>query len=286
MSAAPQPQPAPQPSQAPHKAFFTTLPGVLTGVAGTVGTILALVTALNEATWLHRDKVTPTPATVVAQVVVVTPTPQAETPAGQQAASISTQQNTPLPPTPGVTLTDDFSDATSGWQIQSEGELWSLGYVDGQYQVYAADSTYSVFGQPVQNYELANLALEVDAQQVSGPVDGTYGVIVRERDDDTFYLFAIASDLTYAVYRTKGDDWQALVDWTESVVVKPLGEVNHLKLECVGPTMRFAVNGVLLAEVSDDTYPSGNIGLLVETTDEGAMDVRFDNLQVRPLEGF
>jgi hypothetical protein len=280
MSAAP--QPAPQPAPSPRKAFFTTLPGILTGLAGTLGTVLALVTALNEASWLRREKVTPTPTVVVAQGVISSAVPQAA--AGQSAGS--TTSNTPLAASAGMTLADDFSDATSGWQIQSEGDLWSVGYADGQYRVYTADSSYAIFGTPVKGYDAANLSIEVEAQQVSGPLDGMYGVIVREQQETDFYLFALASDGTFAVLRSVNEEWLTLFDWTESQVVKPLGEVNHLKVECVGATMRFTVNDALLAEVTDDALASGNVGLLAETTDEGAMEVRFDNVRVEPLQGF
>jgi hypothetical protein len=275
MTVAPQPQPGDQPSQPPHKAFFTTLPGILTGAAGTLGTILALVTALNEAPWLHRDVVTSTPTGVVAQAVISTPHPEsvsAQVPVNTQSAA----------PPSVLTLSDDFSNTTSGWEIQADGDLWSVGYLEGQYRVYSAGGSDAILGGPVRIYDVADLILEVDAQQISGPEDGTYGVALRERDDTTFYYFAVASDRTYAILRSDEDAWVPLFDWIESTVVRPLGEVNHFAVECVGSTLRFALNGIPLAEVTDGAYLSGNFGFVVSATDVDAMDVRFDNVRVQP----
>jgi len=49
----------------------------------------------------------------------------------------------------------------------------------------------------------------------------------------------------------------------------------------VGDKLFLAVNDLLLAEVRDDTFQSGKIGLLAGTFETGNIIVAFDNYVVR-----
>ena len=281
-SETPPPAASPATQAAPaatHKNFFATLPGVMTALAGTVGAVTALLTALNQAPWL-QPKPTATPTATVTPEVTQTPavvSPTQLPTIAMAATSVST-----LPA--GSLLMDDFSDPSSGWQIQSTDE-YAIGYADGQYRVYVATDQYDVWGEPLKAYDFADLQIEVDAGQISGPEDALYGVIVREQDDDTFYLFTISSLGVFSVQRSDVESFVTLVEWQESAAIKPLGEMNHLKVECLGAAMHFYVNGELLVEITDNTYASGSIGLLASTVSD-PIEMRFDNVQVRPLQRF
>jgi len=81
----------------------------------------------------------------------------------------------------------------------------------------------------------------------------------------------------------KNDEPITLIDWTESSAIKPVGELNTLRVETNGDTIRLYVNDELLDEVSDSTIANGKAALVVNTFDDPNVTVKFDNLIVRGL---
>ena len=160
-----------------------------------------------------------------------------------------------------------------------------MGYHEGKYRVRVDAAMMTAWGSPSGN-EFADLVIEADAVQVDGPEDGYLGLVVRYSGEADFYLFAVSGDGWYVVQRSHADEWADLSVWTETEVVRPRGEVNHLRVECLGATMRFYANGQLLTEVTDSAYDRGNIGLLAGTGNEAGMEAHFDNVKVQVLERF
>lgn len=262
-TAAPNPAQTAAPAPAPEakKGFFATLPGIITAAVGGLTALTGLITALNAAPWL-QPKPTPT--------VRPTPTPVAT------ATSVLAA---------GGLLVDDFADSGSGWET-ARNDDYALSYSDGQYRVQVVTTEYDVWGAPLAQHQFSDFSLEVEAQQVAGPDEAIYGVMVRYSEGDNFYLFAICSQQSYIVERSDAGEYEVLVRWSDSEAILPAGEVNRLRVDCLGAAMRFYVNDVELCELTDITYSSGGIGLLASTFEGDALDVRFDNLQVRPLLRF
>jgi len=264
--------------------------GALKIAASLIAGVAAMLAALNGADWLRSPAPTPastpmpSPTLVATRVASPTSTPS---PVPQPTATI-------LPPTvtaearvpEGTLLIEDFSDPSSGWELQTTEE-YALEYVEGEYRITVHASDLAVWGRPPRAYEFTDLVIEADARQAAGPEDGDYGIVVRSKGDSDFYLFAVNSHHgMYSVQMSQGAVWTDLAEWTESTAVYREGEVNHLKVECLGETMRFYANGELLTDVTDTTYYSGNVGLLAETFEEGGLVVRFDNVRVQVLKGF
>lgn len=175
---------------------------------------------------------------------------------------------------------DDFSDPSSGWET---GE-WDSGFVsygDGFYQVKAADNGYFMWGEAYREY--GDVIIEVDARQASGPENGNtgYGVICRcvpSEGGCSGYVLQISADGWYTIQKSDGGDYYELVAWAESGSINQGDETNHLRVECVGSSLRLIVNGELLAEAQDSTYPRGDIGLAAITFEDTPVMVHFDNL--------
>jgi hypothetical protein len=207
---------------------------------------------------------------------------------GGGAYQLLSGRATPLPDVPLGTagellLEETFDDPDSGWDSYASDDA-GVGYEAGAYQIQVHESRYDAWATANLEMELADFVVEVDAQWVEGPLDNDYGILVRyQPDDDNFYLFAISSDGWYSVQAFREREWEALVDWAKSGAVHQGDATNRLKVECLGTQMRFVVNGVPLAQVEDASYPSGDVGLLAGTFDEGGVVVQFDNLQVRAL---
>ena len=79
------------------------------------------------------------------------------------------------------------------------------------------------------------------------------------------------------------NEWQKLVDWTESAAILPGEAVKRLRVTGQGEEMRFFVNGEPLTHVEDASFRSGSVGFLASTGEKGGVAVAFDNLRVRSM---
>jgi hypothetical protein len=195
-----------------------------------------------------------------------------------------------LPPLPAadpdaLLYSETFSDLEGGWGVY-KNEYAQVGYGDGEYKMALKEVGYVVKGQPVPPQDLADFRIEVDAQQVAGPLDGYYGVLIRYQPEaGNYYIFKVAVAGYYGVDLRSQGEWVTLVPWAASDAVKQgLGTSNRLQVLAAGDRFAFYVNDLFLAEVTDDTYHSGTIGLGAGAFEETGVEIHFDNLQVYGLE--
>ncbi|HIE38902.1 MAG TPA: hypothetical protein EYP77_07520 [Anaerolineae bacterium] len=71
-----------------------------------------------------------------------------------------------------------------------------------------------------------------------------------------------------------------MVDWTRSSALRQGNTTNHIRAICDGTYLALIVNGQLVAEANDGTYPSGDVGLAAGTLEPEPTEVHFDNLVV------
>ncbi len=209
-------------------------------------------------------------------------------PAPTLPASISEPSPTrPPPPTPAITsvellFEDDFGDPTSGWgQVSNENE--KKGYDNGQYSIAVNAINFFSFALAGQNFD--DFILEVDASQVEGPDDNSYGVCVRYQQGG-FYRFNISGDSFYSVgkYTLASKEWTDLTSWEKSPHVNAGHNTNRLKVVCRGARFSFYANDQHLIDVEDTSFDTGDIGLFASTYDKPGIRVLFDNLKIWPLE--
>jgi hypothetical protein len=55
---------------------------------------------------------------------------------------------------------------------------------------------------------------------------------------------------------------------------------NLMKAGCNGDKFTFYANGVKLGGCTDESFASGNIGLIAGTHEDGGVQISFDNLKV------
>jgi hypothetical protein len=132
---------------------------------------------------------------------------------------------------------------------------------------------------------------EVEATAVAGPLNNGYGMVIRLDDDaDNFYLFKISSDgFIWIGKMVNGglDENVPLVQdwWFESGAVKTgLDETNILRVRAESGNMIFFVNDQEVGRVTDNSFRSGDIGVMAETLGLGGVQVHFDNFTVSPLD--
>ncbi|MEN8243066.1 MAG: hypothetical protein ABFS17_14200, partial [Chloroflexota bacterium] len=120
----------------------------------------------------------------------------------------------------------------------------------------------------------------VDARKIGGGDNNFFGVICRYQDTDNFYSAVINSAGEFAILeRLAGVGLEVISgdQFTHSVVVNPQMELNLLEVSCKGNQITLMVNGVLLAEATQDSLLTGDVGLIAGTFSSNSSDVLFDN---------
>ena len=180
---------------------------------------------------------------------------------------------------PEVLWQDDFSDPGSGWEV-GDYPGGSVKYEDGAYLV-TASSLGRMWG--VANRSFGDGTIEVDATQVIGPANDNngYGIICRVQSNGDGYYLRISGDGFYGIHKLIDEESEPLVDWTESDVINQGDALNRISAVCNGSALELAVNGEILAQVSDSTFTEGDVGLVAGSFEENeATEISFDNLVV------
>ncbi|MEE9617491.1 MAG: hypothetical protein V3T90_10880 [Anaerolineae bacterium] len=251
-------------------------------VTATVTLVLAAL-ACNLPAGLSGE--TPAPATAAPPTSKPQPTSPPPTVVPTEVpreAPTHPSRPTPAAPAPaGILFQDDFSDPDSGWEV-GDYDTGSVGYKSGAYFVTSAGDGNTMWG--VANRSFDDLFIEVDTTQISSPASNNndYGVVCREQGDGAGYYMLISGDGYYAILvKAAGRDFEPLVDWTRSDIIRQGNATNHIRAVCDGSTLALFVNGQRLATAEDDTFSGGDIALTATSYEDEPTEIHFDNLVVR-----
>ena len=193
-------------------------------------------------------------------------------------AALETNEKWPL------ILNDSFDQDTNAWPTGSDkGSLADISWKieDGKYRWQATAKDAFVWWAYPEMDSVADLYLSADTEQISGPVDGEWGLIYRVTSEDDYYLFEINAQQDYCVYLHQGGDWEALVDWTPSDAIQA-DQVNKLAVIAQGTQFLFFINGQFITQLSDDRLDAGQTGVLIGLSNVGDQGTwEFDNFSLR-----
>lgn len=177
----------------------------------------------------------------------------------------------------GLPWEEDFS-APGAWKLESDAAA-RVAVEEGVLRVSVAAANQLAWASAGK--DLGDFHLTVEAAQVAGPDDNEYGVLVRMQDPRNFYAFSVSGDGYFLVSRFRDGVRQPLgADWTPSDAIHPGVATNLLEVTAQGNRLTFTVNGRLLAQVEDDHFSHGDIGLYAGSFYEGGVEVHFDNLRI------
>lgn len=184
-----------------------------------------------------------------------------------------------------ILFRDDFAPGSLGAWLLEGDELGRTAVINDELVIAInAPNTlqYAMLSEPT----FSDFSLEVDARQIAGDPESSFGILARMPDMEQFYRFSITGSGLYMVERRSvGGTWnQFLLDWTATPAINQgLSAVNRLKLVANGAILSFYVNDVLLYQMDDVMYPTGHIALNGGTFGQPGLQVAFDNLVVRSL---
>jgi hypothetical protein len=177
-------------------------------------------------------------------------------------------------------------DAPGSWRTGSDAD--AIGQVaNGVYEMLVEADDVTIWTTAGQSF--SDGMYQVEATQVDGPLNNGYGMVFRLNDEtDDFYLFKISGDgfVWIGRYQDGGTAVEPMVGewWFESPAIRQgLNQTNTLRVSAEGANLIFYVNDQEVGRVTDETFASGDIGLLVETLGLGGVKVQFDNFTVTPI---
>ncbi|TLN15986.1 hypothetical protein FDZ74_08155 [bacterium] len=176
-----------------------------------------------------------------------------------------------------VLMVDNFTDPLSGWKVWVGEDGSSIDYSNGALRIFVNKAQFDYWSVAGKNY--TDVHLESDIVKGEGPDDNDYGLICRYKDQDNFYAFVISSDGYAGIIRVKDGDYQVLsgdsLQYNEAI--QRGANRNRLQAVCQGPLLTFSVNGIQLFEVTDDSFASGDVGVIAGAYDTAGVEILFDN---------
>lgn len=148
----------------------------------------------------------------------------------------------------------------------------ALNYVqNGKY--YMFDSTYGSSSWLERSYD--DFTASVGTQWIQGSAVSGYGLMVRAKTATDGYIFFINHHGQFSFGKYVNSSWKYLAPWTYSDFIRNEGE-NILTAKCIANRFTLFINGMQVADVSDDTFLYGNVGLTVLP----GVQVTFDDLSM------
>lgn len=95
------------------------------------------------------------------------------------------------------------------------------------------------------------------------------------------YLFLVQGSGSYGIFRSRGRTITPLVNWTASDHINRGPASNELRAICQDDYLALYINGEFVADATDDTYTSGQVGLAASASNRLGVQVEFDDLVVR-----
>jgi hypothetical protein len=193
------------------------------------------------------------------------------------AVLIACSQQPPATTTP-LPYSDDFSNASSGWQTLSDISA-DVKYDAGKLRFILKQENLTQWSVASKIFQDA--VYEVEAQPNGGPTDNGFGVLFRVKDRKNFYHFEISSDGYWRAGVMRDGNWENWDDWAANSAIQPGNAVNRLKVLMKGDTLTLLVNDTQVLQKQDKTFPAGDIGLFALTLiDKPGTDISFDNVKV------
>ena len=158
-----------------------------------------------------------------------------------------------------------------------ESDLGGTDYMDGGYHILVDEVYTDYFSTLYRTY--SDISLQVNGWRVEGPYDNNYGLICRYQDEKNFYAGMITTDGYYGIFKVENGAYQVLGhdNMVYSDLILSDENVNTIKLDCFEDFLILYVNENLLDVQQDDTFSSGDIGLIAGSFENAGVHVAFDD---------
>lgn len=174
-------------------------------------------------------------------------------------------------------MVDDFSSPNFEWDVWKRDDGSTVGYYqEGLVFIINSPNTDYV---SAANSSYTNTRAEVIASNLNGLMNNGFGLVCRYQDDSNYYAFLISSDGYYGIVRVLYGGYTVLNsgELQYSEVIHQGESTNHIRADCIGNQLTLYVNNILLAQVQDDVFSEGMIGLTASSFEESGVAILFDD---------
>ncbi|NUM46203.1 MAG: DUF1080 domain-containing protein [Anaerolineales bacterium] len=112
-----------------------------------------------------------------------------------------------------------------------------------------------------------------------------YGFLFRAPEPNKGYVFGVSCDGRYRLYKWDGQNYNPLQEWTTDANILPGPEkTNKIGVWVQDDTIRIYINGVKVAEFTDNAFNKGTFGLLLGSTNTNDLKVYVEEIAYWVLE--
>ncbi len=181
----------------------------------------------------------------------------------------------------GLLLKDDFSDSDSGWADSNTDPEATFGYRDGEYVIQVHKAQWIAWTNPDPVETFTNFRAEITVKDTGGSQEAPlFGLMCHYQDEQNYYYAGFGSDGYYALLKSENGDDTVLAGDDISSDIAPGAESYKLTLECANGQLILSVNDQPIAQASDSTFTTGQLGIFVLTFKDPSADIHFDDLRV------
>jgi serine/threonine protein kinase len=206
--------------------------------------------------------------------------------------SRQSSESAPNSPSSVESMTGDDSLYFTSTFDDPEDSHWSQGGNNLLVREITDDGFYRLLNQspreavtsifdPAYTYTDSTITMEGMLETGSQPASA-FGIVFRYIDENNYNVFAVDGAGRYSIWVREDGQWRELRGerWTPDDSINRIGEANRLTVEVVGNHFVGSVNDHILADVTDDSISSGNVGVYLATTDSGRASALIDNYSV------
>lgn len=196
-----------------------------------------------------------------------------------------------VPPTPipaaDIILQDDFSQSAALWGTGTDSNS-SIEYVNNTLRVIVYNKNWFVRTWPDAGIQ-QDVHLEVTVVNNDTDPFTAFGLVCNQQaDEDSYYYFAITPSRQYVIAKAAiGQEDVYLTskgEWGESNLIAQNASSYRIGADCGKGRLALYVNGQLVDSVSDSSYTSGIVGLMIwSATEPTKTDVSFDDFLISEL---
>ena len=131
----------------------------------------------------------------------------------------------------------------------------------------------------------SDYSVAADMRRIDG-TESDYAIVFDLRDwDNYFYLIVDPGKQWFGVAKVAKGKPRIVIPATDSLVINPGQETNHLQVNRKGDEIVVIINGSQLASASSSGFGvDPRVGLYMESDGDAPANVRYDNFEVWQLE--
>jgi hypothetical protein len=184
-----------------------------------------------------------------------------------------------------VLFQDDFSDTSGDWgRVWDSADGSSVGYAESGYRILVNKAQNISWGVSGNKFE-RDVIVDVGAVKRGGAEDGFFGIICRygkANGQENFYFLVFGSNGVSSIAKLADNSVSTLANMQRPDQFPTINDSDsiHIRAECIGNTLTLYLNDMQLVTATDDSFTSGDAGLIAGTADTLGTEVLFDNFIV------